>query len=188
MELLNEFLVQLFKAGDAAKIIGVPTDTLAHWRKNSVVRFEKPGRGWTRYTGRDLVSFSIIRDAQHYGYSYDLAREFAEYATSAVDELVDLLARHLSGKVSTSMVGDFCLIGIYDPVSLDGASLAELRKAWENKEPFSGPSVRVFTSREKLASHLKQREWAEQSGLPFHYIPTIDRLVARWMVTLAEEQ
>ena len=185
-ELLSAFRVQIFKAGDAAGLLGVPHETLGHWRRSRAAQFKKQEKGWVRYSGRDLVSFAVIRDAQHIGYSYDLARAFAEYGTSAVDELVDFFSGNLSGKLSPEIARDFCLIGLYEPVSLDGASLSELRKAWENSEPFSGPQARLFTSQSCLARHVSERDWEAQTGLPFYYTPTILRLVRRWMISMAE--
>lgn len=186
VELLSAFRVQLFKAGDAAKLLGVPHETLGHWRRTRTAQVEKREKGWVRYYGRDLVYFAVIRDAQHIGYSHDLAREFAEYATTAFDLLVEFLSRFVSGEVSTLEAQDVCLIGIYEPVSLDGASLAERRKAWEGMEPSSGPQVRLFDSQEALAQHVRKRDWTASSGLPFYYTPTILRLVRRWMISMAE--
>ncbi|MFN4183522.1 MAG: helix-turn-helix domain-containing protein [Hyphomonas sp.] len=173
------FLAQVFRAGQAAEIVGVPPDTLAHWRKNNVVKFAKADKGWTRYSGRDLAQFAVIRDAQHLGYSYDLAKEFAEFAGMAADDLIDLVTDWIKLARSEAELADFCLIGVYSPVDLDGPSLSDRRKATEARQPFSGPLVRLFTSREKLKKYLSQRR-DQFRPLEFAYLPTIERLAQRW--------
>ncbi|MBA4225686.1 MAG: hypothetical protein C0456_03565 [Hyphomonas sp.] len=186
-ELLSAFRVQIFKAGDAAKLLGVPHETLGHWRRTRASQPQKRDKGWARYSGRDLASFAVIRDAQHIGYSHDLAREFSEFANIAIDELSDFLSDYTKTRITDAVADDFCLVGLYQPVGLDEPSLSERRKAWEEQAPFSGPQVRLFTSKEALARHVAKPHLASQNGIPFYYTPTILRLVRRWMVSMAEE-